>query len=436
MKQKRLLFFTWPQESHIKPLIGLIKYLENRNFDIYCVTTKKYENLIAQTKAKFVEYPYDPYSIIFQDYYKKVEEEKNEALKNFDFFSYRKLMFKLGTISCYGEEENYINRALEIIKEIQPNYIFRDAVERVISNIAFDKKIPCIGYITNNVNYFELFDSNPLYYYPHVLFTNPVLSKNFFTDQEYCQIKQFLLDISKEVACELGQKRIKLCIQNDPHENKNIIFSSALLQHDLISSKREYIIASPDECRFKIENVDKEIEDFFDTDKKIIYLATGSIITKSDDYYLKYIKVLLKHNFKLIISWKKERTELKEILGEFFEHPDLLIRQYQPQQYILSKANLFITTGGFNSVIEAIYYGIPMLVDSFSGEQNLNALLVEELGIGYYTNKIRKKHITTGEMIIELLDNPIYKQNILLLSDKLKKENAIQSYEKIEEWLN
>ena len=40
-----------------------------------------------------------------------------------------------------------------------------------------------------------------------------------------------------------------------------------------------------------------------------------------------------------------------------------------PQKFILSKTDVFITSGGHNSILEAIYYKVPMLITPISSEQ-------------------------------------------------------------------
>ena len=49
---------------------------------------------------------------------------------------------------------------------------------------------------------------------------------------------------------------------------------------------------------------------------------------------------------------------------------------------VLSRANLFLTHCGMNSVSEALYLGVPLLLFPLTGEQQAVARRVEEVGAG------------------------------------------------------
>ena len=61
---------------------------------------------------------------------------------------------------------------------------------------------------------------------------------------------------------------------------------------------------------------------------------------------------------------------------------NFLVRQSVPQQALLEKVDLFITHGGNNSVHEALYYGVPLLVVPQQLEQTANGRLVARHGAG------------------------------------------------------
>ncbi|PZG22023.1 macrolide family glycosyltransferase [Nonomuraea aridisoli] len=63
--------------------------------------------------------------------------------------------------------------------------------------------------------------------------------------------------------------------------------------------------------------------------------------------------------------------------------PDnVLARRFVPQPEVLSRAALFVTHGGMNSVNEALHAGVPMLVVPQGADQPLTARRIAELGAG------------------------------------------------------
>ncbi|MFJ4467992.1 macrolide family glycosyltransferase [Streptomyces sp. NPDC089424] len=61
---------------------------------------------------------------------------------------------------------------------------------------------------------------------------------------------------------------------------------------------------------------------------------------------------------------------------------NVLARRFVPQPEVLARAALFVTHGGMNSVNEAMYAGVPMLVVPLGADQPLVARRVMDLGAG------------------------------------------------------
>lgn len=74
---------------------------------------------------------------------------------------------------------------------------------------------------------------------------------------------------------------------------------------------------------------------------------------------------------------------------------NVIARQFVPQPEVLDRAALFVTHGGMNSVNEAIYAGVPMLVMPLGADQPLVARRVVELGAGL---SISPQDVTQGSL--------------------------------------
>ncbi|MFE7277519.1 macrolide family glycosyltransferase [Streptomyces sp. NPDC057623] len=74
---------------------------------------------------------------------------------------------------------------------------------------------------------------------------------------------------------------------------------------------------------------------------------------------------------------------------------NVLVRRFVPQPEVLARAALFVTHGGMNSVNEAMYAGVPMLVVPQGADQPMTAARVVELGAGL---SIRTQDVTKGSV--------------------------------------
>lgn len=78
---------------------------------------------------------------------------------------------------------------------------------------------------------------------------------------------------------------------------------------------------------------------------------------------------------------------------------------WMPQNDILGHPNLklFMTHGGLNSVYEATYHGVPMLLTPLWGDQVGNAAKVKAAGFGESVN-IKANDGFTAKMIVDLIN--------------------------------
>ncbi|MFJ9711290.1 macrolide family glycosyltransferase [Streptomyces sp. NPDC101234] len=88
---------------------------------------------------------------------------------------------------------------------------------------------------------------------------------------------------------------------------------------------------------------------------------------------------------------------------------NVLTRRFVPQPEVLARAALFVTHGGMNSVNEAMYAGVPLLVVPQGADQPMVARRVVELGAGL---SIRTQDATRGSAHLlarQLLHDPRFR---------------------------
>ncbi len=88
---------------------------------------------------------------------------------------------------------------------------------------------------------------------------------------------------------------------------------------------------------------------------------------------------------------------------------NVLARRFVPQPQVLARAALFVTHGGMNSVNEALYAGVPMLVVPQGGDQSLVARRVVELGAGLSIRTQDAEERSVRALAQRLLDEPPFR---------------------------
>lgn len=147
--------------------------------------------------------------------------------------------------------------------------------------------------------------------------------------------------------------------------------------------------------------------------RPIIYISMGSIIS-SKVFCRRCLRAFGGKYMTVILSTGKVNPEsLGKLPDNFYAYSVV------PQLEVLQYADLFITHGGMNSVNEAMYYGVPMLVMPIINDQPVNAAQVEKLKIG----KRMRAFPSTA--------NNLYKNSIEVLQDKQISENAQAMQKKV-----
>nr|QIK00360.1 UDP-glycosyltransferase [Xylotrechus quadripes] len=161
-----------------------------------------------------------------------------------------------------------------------------------------------------------------------------------------------------------------------------------------------------------------------------IYFSLGSNV-KSENLDRKLLRVIVEglKELPIKVMWKFE--------GELEHKPkNVYLIKWAPQHEVLRHPNikLFITQGGFQSMEEAIYSAVPMVVIPFFVDQRHNAKLIEKKGVGKI---VRRASLTKEDFmnsINEVLNNSSYKENVTKLR-KLAFDVPMDGLEKAIWWI-
>jgi zeaxanthin glucosyltransferase len=176
--------------------------------------------------------------------------------------------------------------------------------------------------------------------------------------------------------------------------------------------------------------VDTErVEDSFDWSqvnevKPIVYCAMGS----HGGYWNQENRLRL---IESVIEALKAHPELQLLLqtteserARFEPLPDnILAAPWFPQLQVLSRASLMISHGGFGTVREALFYGVPMIIFPCGVDQPGNAARVTWSHVGLMGD-IRTVTPAIISAMLETIQEQPYRDNAIRLSKSLQVENT------------
>ena len=141
-------------------------------------------------------------------------------------------------------------------------------------------------------------------------------------------------------------------------------------------------------------------------DTPIIYISLGTVFNDKADFYRACIEAFAGSDRQVVLS-VGQRMDMAA-LGTI--PPNFLVRSFVPQLELLQRAALLITHGGMNSVSEALYYGVPLLIIPQAADQNLVGQRIAQLGAGKTLRRTRVTARKLRQIAEEILARPTYQQ--------------------------
>lgn len=197
-------------------------------------------------------------------------------------------------------------------------------------------------------------------------------------------------------------KNILEIIANDQNTD-TIVYTSPEFQPCSESFSEKYAFVGPSIRPVK-ESFKKERE-------KLIYISMGTVNNDLLPVYRACINALKTTKYQVVMSVGNQ-INLNEIQCDA---ENISIFSSVDQIAVLRQADLFITHCGMNSVSEALYFGVPLLMLPQTPEQLGVARRVEQLEAGILLKKCNVKNI--AESASKLLSNDVYRNNAFTISD-------------------
>ncbi len=194
----------------------------------------------------------------------------------------------------------------------------------------------------------------------------------------------------------------------------NICYTARMLQPDPQTYGEDYTFVGP-----PLVDVADDISFPFDElagDLPLIYVTLGTVFNNNPDFFRSCITAFADSEVQIVVSTggRLGKSDLEPLPG------NAIVREYVPQQAILQRASLMITHSGANSVHQALYHDVPLLLVPQQLEQALVAARVAELGAGLMLNRRRVTAERVNKLAIQLLDNDSFKSRAAALGLALR----------------
>ncbi len=168
-------------------------------------------------------------------------------------------------------------------------------------------------------------------------------------------------------------------------------------------------------------------ESLLSSARKRVFMSFGSQIYHQPELFQKVMRVARTMDVQLILSVNALLGTPE--LGALPEH--VLALPYAPQLKLLPMVDAFITHGGANSVMEALHFGVPLLISPVCNDQFHQAHFLERAQAGEVLDLHMVDEKTITKSLSRLLYDDVIKEHVRALAASYAVDGAKQAAELI-----
>lgn len=374
MKLKKIAFFCIPAHGHTNPMLPVAAELVRRGNIVRFYSFDEFETKIKATNAEFVS---------CDRFLPELTKQEEAGLKKVSSteMTLQDIRITLNMDSFLSEE----------FAAFQPDVVYTDAVCFWGKLNAWKHKVPLVVSVSTFA--FNQLSSQYMKNSPKemadMIFGLPRISK------ELEKLKPFGYHVNNALSL----------VQND-NSTDSVVYTSKFFQPYAESFSDHYAFVGPSVFSKARPQKTKE--------RPLIYISMGTVVNDLPDFYGKCIEALKDLKVDVIISCGQNME--KKIPDKL---PDnIKAYPYVDQLDILSKADVFITHCGMNSVSESLYMAAPMVLYPQTNEQAAVARRVAEINAGILLQTDTVAGIKAA--VEEILGNDSYSKNAAKCSENFR----------------
>ncbi|MGO4527975.1 macrolide family glycosyltransferase [Paenibacillus sp. 2TAF8] len=379
----RVLVVITPAEGHVNPSLGLITELVKLGEDVVYVCVEEYRSRIEQTGAKVMTFPFAEDAFSHEPTLKPL--------------AYRHPYQFIHMVTC-GIIPKMIPEVLRLIEHETFDYLIYDSLMGWGGQILAEKLgIPAVCTIASFAS------------------VEPASIENG-EDIDTQELYEAIINTAQEIAATY---KVSLPAVEEMMAHKaqlNIVYTSRFFQpraeelHDRFLFTGSSIIPREDAPEFPFHLLRER-------HTKTVYISMGTILNKNLEFYKLCFDALKDQAVNVVLSSGKytDITSIEEMIPDNF-----IVKPYVAQIEILQHADVFVTHGGMNSVSEALYFDVPLVMIPMTSDQPFVAGRVKELGAGVVLDQHHLSAIQLQDAIMEVLHNSIYREQAHLIGKSLR----------------
>lgn len=375
-RMSKIAFFCIPAHGHTNPTLGVVTELVKRGHEVWYYSYDSMREKIEATGAVYISC--DKYDIQMT-----LTPEDGERISKDIAFSMEVLVNTTLALD---------DALLADMKEWKPDCIVADSMAIWGKLLAMKLGVPFISSTTTFA--FNRYSAKIM-------------------KQSLSELIRMLFSMSKAKQSlkklqEKGYpvKNVLSIVQND-NETDTIVYTSPEFQPCSETFSDKYVFVGP-----SVRAVEKPVEK---SAKKMLYISLGTVNNQDTAFFRNCIEAFRDSDMDVILSIGEliDRKDLGELPANF------RVEKSVDQIAVLQQADVFLTHCGMNSVNEALYYEVPLVLFPQTKEQGGVAYRVSELGAGNYL-----KENSAGAMqaaVREVMGDRAYLENAKKISESFQK---------------
>lgn len=377
-----IAFFNFPAFGHINPTLGVVQELTKRGHRVTCTTTDYFASAIEASGGEPVRY-----TSVFGDYYTNPYTE--EAIK--------------------GEGMRSLNEGITLLEHAEAHYA-DDPPDLVVHDfMSWGARFYTSKHDIPRIRLFPSYGANEHFSinekFPVAEFSDPQIMDMF------AKLEGLLPTVGMP---GMGAMDFFTHI-----EKLGIIFLTRSFHYDGDTFDDRFVFAGP--ClgdRSAFQGTWKPSR----PDRKLMLISLGTAATGWKEFFSTCLTAFSGSEWDVVMAVGDhiDPAELGE-LPENFE-----VSRHVPQLDVLAHADLFITHGGMNSVMESLYHAVPMVVLPQMSEQRANALRVQELGLGRFVARDETTVDSLRAAAAEIAADPSVKTRVQSMQNEMRELNGSQ----------